>query len=1061
VDVVDRERTAPDVAEGAPSPRPGLPWFALVLALVALVCAAALPLAPVRMSVPVVSWPQQPTQPVSTMLELTSQRPLSFNARFSCAAVRDAAATSQGVVLATLVPELQVDPQDGLSVTATGGLLRIVDRGRLQFSEPVRAGDCSYVVHGATDPAQTGARLVVERDGAVLSQWQGRGTTTVLPDVDVLTTSLTRLASADDLRVRLTVDDQFNTTPGPVKKVLVVLLLVATAGSLLALRRDDRRRRAWARVRAGRRRSRVRVGWFAVLVDLVVVATLLLWTFIAPTTDDDGYYAAMAHNTSAEGFVGQYYQLLNQSFTPFSWYYRVLGWWEHVGDSPVVLRVPALVAALLTWLLLRRYLAQRGALPAAVDGRPAWRRGMLALAALAFLAWWLPYGMGVRPEAIAGVLALGSLYGVTAGLRRRRLLPVALAFGAAGLAVTCHPTGFVALGPLLVALPRLVPLVRAGASRALVVTRTALVLAPGALASAAAFADGSLHDFLRGQQIFLSVQEQNGWYDEYQRYMFLLSPIPMGSYARRAAVLLGLAALVWFAVVAAAARARRIHLPLPLLLAGQSLVAAYLLLWLTPSKWTHHFGALSGLGPAFLALFLAGLAPVVRRLTAGRRVGVVVPLLAFGTCALTFGLAMHGPNTWPYSWLPGLPHAWVPPFAFGVALDSPVVWAVLAALLVGAIALVRRRRGRRVAAEPSGERPAQTRTPAWLVAVPLLVAAFLGTSVGYLVGSFGLATVRTVDSYSPWASAVTDPLARGCGAAGALQVSDLSAARPLQPAPGVPAPPASSGFVTGAGWFAGDPPPSPVGQGVSGQVWGSLRRPGGEDGTGDVTTGWFSLPAAGAGDRLVVLAAGQLQQGDSLQVQYAAAGTAGQAPSVLSRETLADTVDQPLWRTFELDAERGRAAGATLVRLVAGDHSGGPGGWLAFTAPSVVPVVPVQRYLPADAPVAVAWQIALLFPCQRQPLVRWGITEPARYGILWRDDASGWGMNDNTWQVFRGGLYAPVRRSSSVTELAAGLTRDPQRNLQVFAFGVPYQVGAYDLSVERVTRPGWGDPPVG
>jgi hypothetical protein len=38
---------------------------------------------------------------------------------------------------------------------------------------------------------------------------------------------------------------------------------------------------------------------------------------------------------------------------------------------------------------------------------------------------------------------------------------------------------------------------------------------------------------------------------------------------------------------------------------------------------------------------------------------------------------------------------------------------------------------------------------------------------------------------------------------------------------------------------------------------------------------------------------------------------------------------------------------------------------------------------------------------------------------------------------------------------------NPQQNLEVFRFDLPYAVGAYDLSVSRETRSGWGDPPVG
>ena len=62
--------------------------------------------------------------------------------------------------------------------------------------------------------------------------------------------------------------------------------------------------------------------------------------------------------------------------------------------------------------------------------------------------------------------------------------------------------------------------------------------------------DGGLRDFLRGQAIFLSIQSQDSWTTEIQRWTFLLSSGPMGNYAKRAAVLMCVVALVWFGVLA-------------------------------------------------------------------------------------------------------------------------------------------------------------------------------------------------------------------------------------------------------------------------------------------------------------------------------------------------------------------------------------------------------------------------------------------------------------------------------------------------------------------------------
>ncbi|MGY1708211.1 arabinosyltransferase domain-containing protein [Geodermatophilus sp. SYSU D00758] len=1043
MDVIDPARSGERAPDPAPAGRRGRvrSLLPLLVALVAVLCAVLLPLAPVRMALPTVSWPQEPTRPTSTMLELTNQTPRALDVRFSCAAVRAAASTGEGLLLSTLVPGQPAADTEGLLVTARDGRLDVLLRGVPLLDAPLPPGQCTHRLRA------DGEGAVLQRDGTVLASVDED----VRPDVDVLATGVTSLPGDDDLRVALEVDAQFNTTPTAAKLALSVAVTAAALACLLLLARADRRRGPPAADPG----PPARVGWPGGAVDVLVVAAVLLWWFLAPASDDDGYYAAMARNAGVEGQVGNYYQLLNQSFTPFTWFYRVLGWWQEVGDSPVVLRVPALVVGLLTWLLLRRYVSRPGALPAAVLDRRGGPAAAVVLTGAAFLAWWLPYGMGVRPEAIVGVLALAALTGVVTGLRRRRLLPVGLGFAAAALAAACHPTGLAALGPVLVALPRLAGLVREGADRLTALTRTALLVAPGALAAVAAFADGTLNDFLRGQEIFLSVQEQDAWYDEFQRYAFLLSEIPMGSYARRTAVLLGLLALVWFLALAAAARVRGVAVPLPLLLAGSSLGAGFLLLWITPSKWTHHFGALAGVGPAFLGLFLVSLPWLVRRVTRDRPAGTGVRVAALGSLVLACALAFQGPNQWAYSWLPGMPQPMVAPYLGPVELGSPVVWALVVLAVLGALTLLRRRTGR----------PAD-RT--W-VAVPVAVLVFLGTSLTYLLGSFSYATLTTLDGWSPWADALTDPLATDCAAAGGIEVYDVTAGDPLPAGPqgaadAAPEAVPSDAFATGAGWFGVSPPPWADGGAAGGaapQVWGSLTGPEEEDTTGTLTTGWYELPAGAGGEAPVVLAAGQLAGGNGLRAEYAVAGPAG-TPRVTGAQELTDAVDSTAWRSFVLDPATAGADAADLVRLVAEDRSGGPGGWLAFAAPVLAPAVPLGQYLPEDAAVATAWQIAFLFPCQRQPEIRLGITEPVTHGVVWRPGPGGWGLADNTWQVPRGGLFAPVQRTSGVTELATRFPAWPDvRDVQAFEFDLPYPTGGYDLAVDRATVGGWSGPPTG
>nr|MBA3369080.1 arabinosyltransferase domain-containing protein [Geodermatophilaceae bacterium] len=706
-----------------------------------------------------------------------------------------------------------------------------------------------------------------------------------------------------------------------------------------------------------------------------------------------------------------------------------------------ILRIPALACGLVTWLLLRRFVLGGTSLPAAVGSSPRAKLAALAAVALVFLAWWMPYDMGVRPEAVVAVLAMASLLGVVTGIETGRLSPIAVAVGAAGLGVTCHPTGFICLAPLIVGAPKIWALLRADGSLRGTVARGVAVLAPGALASAASFSDGTLHDFLRGQEIFLSIQEQNSMFDEWQRYGFLLNQIAMGNYAKRAAALIAIISMVWFVVVLITARQRRVEVPPRLVTAGFTLGLAFFLFWLTPSKWTHHFGAMAGLGPAFLGLFLVGLPFLIRSLRErGVRVPTTVTIFAAVSTIAVIALAMHGPNDWPYNWLLGMPDPGKSPDVLFVELDSMLWWTLGLGAIVAVLHRIVSRRN----------------LEAWrgltaVAAIPALVLVFLLTSVGYLGGSFAMATVRTLDSYSPYASAIQDPLATECDAAGGIEVLDESTAASLSRS-SIDSEPVEppSGFVRNGGFFTGMPPAATPGTGMATDLWGSLTGPDGEDGVGSFTSPWFVLPESLAdGERLVVTASGQLGAGNELVAQYADAD----AERVRAEQEITDEVDAPFWRSFELDFDEGE-----LVRLVARDVSGGVGGWLAFTGPTVQQMTTLQSYLPEDAAVGVAWPIAFLFPCQRQPRISSGIAEPIEYAVVWGLGVDG--LYENTWVLQRGGLYAAALREASITKVIAEIQGAPDiQSFSVYRVDRPYDVAAYDLTRDSVTVMGWQGPP--
>ena len=984
---------------------------AAVCGLVAVVGALALPFAPVVVSSPTVTWPREPGRLESTLLALTAQRPLGLDVRVGCDAVRAAAAGGQAVVLATAVPGSGQAGAAALVVSAAGDRVQVRARGEVLVDEPVPAGACAYRITGEGDgrpvdvrgpptpvsgigpavpvervpPAPsavagpTSAVVAVTRDGAEVGSWRGER----LPDVDVLVSDLTTGAVGVTLRV----DDEGTSAPAPLKVALAVvvgLALLLTA-ALLAL--ADRAQRRIDQARRGLPWPR-RPGW-AALVDVGVVAVLVTWTFVAPATDDDGYFATQARNAALSGAVGDYFSFWNRSFTPFTWFPTALAHWQELaGTAPVPQRMPAAVCGLLTWLCVRRLVRPAGVAPALARGA----------AAVAFLAWWVPYDMGVRPEAVVAVCAAAAAVALLDAARTRRPALAWLALALAGAGAFAHPEGVVVGGVVLAGLPLLGRLVR-GATPAVTALRAVAVGSGAAVGLLLGFADGALRDVLRGTDAVGAVLDPDGWADEITRYAFLLDPIPMGGFAKRAAVLAALGALAWFALLAVAARARRVPLPAPLALTGTATGLGLALLALTPSKWTHHFGALAGVGSAFLGLLLVTAVPLTRAVLAGGRLPRAVPAALVVSVVAACALSWHGPNSWAYAWLDGVAAPYRRPLP---VLDHPLVWAAL----VGAVAVVLLRRRR----DP-------------LAAAPVVVAASLALTVGVTVGLFGVAGARGVPSGSLWADAVADPAGTRCGAAAAVRVLDAAGAVPLA---AISPPGPSAGFVTGSGWFPGAAPPP-------GPAWGSLAG----DVQGASTTSWYGLAP---GEPAVVLAAGSFGDATGLTAEYAQ--LAGPAVLPLASAPLGDGATSPHWRTFLLDPP----AGADAVRLTAVDRTGAPDGWLAFTAPAAARVVPLADLIPRDAPVAVGWQVAFAHPCQRPPALRDGVTEPPVYAVLRAGgpDADPLaGLGDIAWQPDRGGVYAAAPRSQSVLTLPTVGPVDPY--VQVVAFRTPLARAAYTL----------------
>src|SRR5690606_20634788 len=133
------------------------------------------------------------------------------------------------------------------------------------------------------------------------------------------------------------------------------------------------------------------------------------------------------------------------------------------------------------------------------------------------------------------------------------------------------------------------------------------------------------------------------WFQEILRYQYLLGFDSQGDVARRLPVLLTavLAVHCGLVLLRGANRLTAGHAHAAPVVFGLSL----LLMALTPSKWTHYFGALAGIGAATLVTSAVLVAVAARQLRSDRVVlvgGAVSAVLA----ALAAALSFAGKNNW-------------------------------------------------------------------------------------------------------------------------------------------------------------------------------------------------------------------------------------------------------------------------------------------------------------------------------------------------------------------------------------------------------------------------------
>ncbi len=490
----------------------------LVVGLLGLVAALLMPFAPVLDHDTTVTWPRAGEDPASTTAFFVPYAPESLRVDVPCRVVRTAADRDGPTTIVS--SDTPGSDTTGFAVTTADRSLLVLVGGRQIYRAPVPDGDaCGLVL--STD----GNGSTVTAGGAAPRSFPGDR----VRNVRVFATELAP-PDAAGLRVQARTADWFTADPTATKDALATVALLLAAASLALLALADRRRRRRRTLAATTRiwRARALESWATVrgaarkAADVVVVATLGVWTVIGPLSPDDGFTEGIVRNAAGTDQFGNFYRWENASEAPFTLVLRLVQPLVDDAATPLALRTLSTLAGVGVWLLVSRV-----ALPVLLGrhARLVWVRMLLAVC---LLVWWMPLNLGVRPEPFAALAVTATVaFGLRAAARPRHggvwLGLAALAFG---LAMAVTPSSVMVLGPVLVLLPALLRRVRGTAAGA-----RGLLAGAGGIAAAAAiggvglvvmFSGQSWYTVTRATEMHAYYGPNVPWFDEIRRWTLLL-----------------------------------------------------------------------------------------------------------------------------------------------------------------------------------------------------------------------------------------------------------------------------------------------------------------------------------------------------------------------------------------------------------------------------------------------------------------------------------------------------------------------------------------------------------
>lgn len=1032
--------------------------LAVITGLVGFLLCALAPLLPVRQSTATIQWPQTANADGfagDVTAPLVSGAPKSLAVTIPCRAV--ASLPAEGGLVFSTIPADGIDAgRNGLFVNANADVVYVAFRNTVAAVAPRAAVDS-----GACSELRIWADV-----GAVGADFVGiPGATGTLgldkrPQVAGLFTDL-RVAPDAGLNARVDIDTRFITSPTVLKTAVMVLGVAAVLASILALAWLDRA--AGRRAPPGGRRRPPLAVWIA---DVGVLGGLLAWHIVGPPSSDDGYNLTIARVSGDAGYVTNYFRYFGAPEAPFDWYQSVLAQLASISTAGVWMRLPATAAAIGTWLLLSHVVLPR------LGTRLARNRAAVWTAAAVFLAAWLPFNNGLRPEPLIafGVVLIWVLVEWSVG--RRWLWPTAAAIVVAAFCITLAPQGLIALAPLLVGARTITRVIAERRPQLGLAAQLAPLAAAASLIFVIVFRDQTLASVAESARIKYVVGPTIPWYQEFLRYYFLTVEDSVdGSLTRRFAVLILLLCLFGLLMV----MLRRGTVPGamngPVWRLIGSTGIGLLLLTFTPTKWAIQFGAFAGLAGALGGVTAFALARV--GLHSRRNLALYVTALLFVLAWATSGL-----NGWFYTGNYGVPWFDKQPVIVGFPVTTIFLVLAIAGGLLTAWLHFRIDYAGHTEVADTGRNRALASTPLLIVAV-IMVVLELGSMLKatasrypvYTTGSASLSALRSglaADSCA-MADAVlveADPNAgllqpvpgQRYGEYGPLGgekpvgftpngVSDtLEPAEPVAANPGTPN---SDGPVDkpniGVGYAAG----TGGGYGPEGVNGSRVYLPFGLDpqrtpvmGSFDentvaakATSAWYQLPPRSPDRPLVTVAAvgaiwfyeedGSFNYGQSLKLQWGVHRPDG-SYQALSEVQPIDIFQQKAWRNLRFPLAWAPPE-ANVARIVADDPNLSEDQWFGFTPPRVPVLQTAQQYLGAQTPVLMDIATAANFPCQRPFTEHLGVAELPDYRII--PNFKQMVVSSNQWQSADDGgpflfIQALLRTSTIPTYLRDDWYRD-------------------------------------